>query len=179
MNHFSILTVIAVATALLILGGCAGKTAGDAINQPPVTAGDSTQGEAADSQGTGVHSAPVAAPSSTTLSTLDGKSLETVYFDYDAFTLSPEARQTLERNAAWLKANPTVKVTVEGHCDERGSDEYNLALGERRALAVKNYLVALGVSEDRLAAVSYGEERPAVGGHDEASWARNRRGEFR
>lgn len=179
MHRFSILPAVTVAAALFILGGCAGKTAGDAINQPLAAADESTRSGAATAQGTGVHSEPVAAPSSAMLSTLDGRSLETVYFDYDAFTLSPEARQTLERNAAWLKVNPTVKITVEGHCDERGSDEYNLALGERRALAVKNYLAILGVSEDRLAAVSYGEERPAATGHDETAWSKNRRGEFR
>lgn len=179
MYRFSIPAAITLAVSLLILGGCAGKTAGDAVNQPLAVAGESSQNGPAAALEAGVLSEPVAAPPAAMLSTLDGRSLETVYFDYDAFTLSPEARRALERNAAWLKANPTVKVTVEGHCDERGSDEYNLALGERRALAVKNYLVTLGISEDRLAAVSYGEERPAAAGHDETAWAKNRRGEFR
>lgn len=178
MSRFSILTAIALA-ALLILGGCASKTAGNAINAPVAATIDESHGEAAASAITGVQSQPVAAPSAATLSTLDGRKLETVYFDYDAFTLKPAARQALERNATWLQANPAVKLVIEGHCDERGSDEYNLALGERRALAVKGYLTTLGVVAERLATISYGEERPAVEGQSEAAWSKNRRAEFK
>ena len=87
----------------------------------------------------------------------------------------PVATQTLDRQAAWLKQYPDVIVTVEGHADERGTREYNLALGDRRASAVKNYLVALQVSDDRILTLSYGEERPDDPGHDEAAWAQNRR----
>lgn len=178
MNRFSFVTTILLAS-LLTTSGCARKTAVTV----PVPAIETPQAEVPaggeDSSGAEVQSEPVAAPSSATLSTLDGRSLETVYFDYNAFTLSAEARQAIARNATRLKANPTVKITVEGHCDERGSDEYNLALGERRALAVKGYLVALGVSENHVTTVSYGEERPAVAGHDESAWAKNRRSEFK
>jgi peptidoglycan-associated lipoprotein len=98
-----------------------------------------------------------------------------VFFDYDSSVLSPTATQTLDRQAAWLKQYPNVIVTIEGHTDERGTREYNLALGDRRANAVKNYLVALQVSSDRLLTISYGEERPVDPGHDEAAWAKNRR----
>ena len=99
-----------------------------------------------------------------------------VFFAFNESTLSPEARATLDRQAAWLKKYSNIKVTVEGHCDERGTREYNLALGERRATAVKNYLVADGVSAGRVKTISYGKERPAVLGSNEAAWAQNRRG---
>ncbi len=105
--------------------------------------------------------------------------LQTIYFDYDSAVLKPEAKQKLERGAAWLKQNPTVNVQIEGHCDERGTNEYNLALGERRALSARRYLVSLGVSDARIFTISYGEERPAVEGHDESAWKFNRRAEFK
>ncbi|MFC7333292.1 peptidoglycan-associated lipoprotein Pal [Rhodocista pekingensis] len=99
-----------------------------------------------------------------------------VFFGFDRFDLTPEATATLDRQAAWLKQYPNVTVTVEGHADERGTREYNLALGERRATAVKNYLTALGVDTARVQTISYGKERPAVLGSDESAWAQNRRG---
>ena len=99
-----------------------------------------------------------------------------VFFDFDKFDLKPEARDTLDRQAAWLKQYPRVTVTIEGHCDERGTREYNLALGQRRAAAVRDYLVALGVSDSRVDVISYGKERPEVVGSNEAAWAQNRRG---
>ena len=102
--------------------------------------------------------------------------LADVQFGYDSADLSAEARATLERNAAWLNRYPTVRVLVEGHCDERGTVEYNLALGEGRARAVQDYLVRLGVSADRLQIISYGKEFPLDPGHDETAWRRNRRG---
>ena len=99
-----------------------------------------------------------------------------VFFDLDKSDLKTEARATLDRQATWLKKYPTIKVTVEGHCDERGTREYNLALGERRATSVKNYLVADGVPADRVKTISYGKERPAVVGNNDAAWSQNRRG---
>jgi peptidoglycan-associated lipoprotein len=99
-----------------------------------------------------------------------------VFFAFDKSDISPEARRTLERQAEWLKRYPNVTVTVEGHCDERGTREYNLALGERRATAAKNVLVALGVPANRVTTISYGKERPAVVGSNESAWAQNRRG---
>ncbi|MBE7637967.1 peptidoglycan-associated lipoprotein Pal [Sneathiella sp. P13V-1] len=99
-----------------------------------------------------------------------------VFFGFDKYNLTAEARSTAQRQAAWLKANPTVTVTIEGHADERGTREYNLALGERRATAVKNYLVTLGVSSSRVATISYGKERPVALGHNEEAWSQNRRG---
>jgi peptidoglycan-associated lipoprotein len=98
-----------------------------------------------------------------------------VFFDLNNSELSQEARQTLDKQAAWLKRYPAVRVTLEGHCDERGTREYNMALGARRANAARAYLVALGVDTDRIQTVSYGAERPAVLGTGEAVWQQNRR----
>lgn len=99
-----------------------------------------------------------------------------VFFGYDQYDLTSEARATVERQAQWLKQYPSVSLTVEGHADERGTREYNLALGERRATAVRNYLIANGVDAGRIQTISYGKERPAVMGADDQSWAQNRRG---
>jgi peptidoglycan-associated lipoprotein len=98
-----------------------------------------------------------------------------VYFDYDSAELSADGRAALDANAAILKKYPTWTITIEGHCDERGTAEYNLALGERRAVAAQSYLVALGIPASRLKTVSYGKEFPFDPGHDEAAWAKNRR----
>jgi peptidoglycan-associated lipoprotein len=102
-----------------------------------------------------------------------------IYFDFDKSELKPEARAILEKKASWLRANDRYKVRIEGHCDERGTNEYNLALGERRANSALKYLNALGVSVDRVSTISYGEERPADPGHNQAAWAKNRRDEFK
>jgi len=107
-----------------------------------------------------------------------GGAIRTVYFDFDRYNLTSEARRTLEANADWLKANPTATVQIEGHCDERGTTEYNLALGERRANSALNFLTQLGVDGSRLSTISYGEERSANPGHDEVAWSENRRSEF-
>jgi len=98
-----------------------------------------------------------------------------VFFAFDRADISPEARQILARQADWLRRYPNVTVTIEGHCDERGTREYNLALGERRAQAAKNVLVASGISASRISTISYGKERPAVVGSAEESYAQNRR----
>ena len=104
--------------------------------------------------------------------------LKPVFFDYDSAELSPAAKTALDENAGVLKKYGTWVLTIEGHCDERGTPEYNLALGERRAVAARTYLVALGVGADRLRTVSYGKEFPFDPGHDEAAWAKNRRAHF-
>jgi peptidoglycan-associated lipoprotein len=101
-----------------------------------------------------------------------------VFFDYDSAELRPDAQATLGEIGAWLMAHPNATVTIEGHCDERGTREYNLALGERRAQAVANYLAASGVEASRMQTVSYGKERPAMVGSDETAWAQNRRAVF-
>ena len=99
-----------------------------------------------------------------------------VFFDLNRYDLTPQGQATLQAQAAWLQEYPNVSLVIEGHADERGTREYNLALGERRAVSVRNYLIALGVSPSRLITVSYGKERPAVVGSNESAWAQNRRG---
>ncbi len=102
--------------------------------------------------------------------------LKDAFFDFDKSAIREDQKAALNEDVAWLKANGQVKLTIEGHCDERGTVEYNLSLGERRAKAVKDYLVAAGIPADRIATISYGKERPFVLGHDESAWKWNRRG---
>lgn len=104
--------------------------------------------------------------------------LKKVYFGYDSYILTGEARDTLHANYLWLAKNPAAKIRIEGHCDERGSDDYNLALGENRARTAMKYLMTLGISSDRLSTISFGEEKPTVIGHDDTAWVMNRRVEF-
>lgn len=99
-----------------------------------------------------------------------------VFFDYDSSVVNAEGQTVLQKQAEWLKKNSGITISIEGHCDERGTREYNLALGERRATATKAYLVNLGVASSRIKTISYGKERPAVVGSDEGAWAHNRRG---
>jgi peptidoglycan-associated lipoprotein len=104
--------------------------------------------------------------------------LERVYFDFDDANLRTDARETLKKDADVLKKNPSMKIQIEGNCDERGSAEYNLALGEKRAESIKKYLTTLGISASRLSTISYGEEKPLMLGHNEEAWSKNRRGEL-
>ncbi|MBP1660810.1 MAG: Minor outer membrane protein Omp16 [Candidatus Aminicenantes bacterium] len=106
------------------------------------------------------------------------KPLGTVYFDYDRAVIRDDARATLDGNAAWLKRFRTAKILVEGHCDERGTEEYNLALGEKRAKATQDYLLSVGIPADRIKIISYGKSQPINPGHDESAWQMNRRAQF-
>lgn len=168
-NIFRVQVLLTLALALVI-SSCATKkkkaTATDG-NQPNV--GSTSNNEAAD-----LSSIELMADSDS------GKAgaLRTVNFAFNSSSLSSSAKNILQGNADFLKANPSVDVQVEGHCDERGGREYNIALGERRAKTVKSYLSALGVSSSRIKTISYGKERPIAFGHDESSWASNRRGNF-
>jgi peptidoglycan-associated lipoprotein len=101
-----------------------------------------------------------------------------VFFDYDQAEIRPDARLALQRNADWLRRWTSTRITVEGHCDERGTNEYNLSLGEERASAVRDYLVELGIEADRIATVSRGEESPFCTDSEESCWSQNRRGHF-
>lgn len=104
--------------------------------------------------------------------------LKDAFFDFDKYDVREDQRPMLTANAEWLRRYPSVKVRVEGHCDERGTAQYNLALGEKRAAAAKDYLVSLGIDSSRIETLSYGKERPFDPGHDEAAWAKNRRAHF-
>ena len=153
-----LLTVCALALAT---GGC--RSTGSQTTAP-TTGSEFDQGA--------VPPKPASKPRSTNVE------LGTVYFDFDSYNIRSDARPVLRSNAEIIKDRNWRSVTIEGHCDERGSEEYNLALGERRANAVKQYLVDLGVPSSRLRTVSFGEAKPAVRGHDESAWRYNRRSEI-
>ncbi len=104
--------------------------------------------------------------------------LKDVFFDFDKYDIRPEDAKTLDANAGWFKSNPNHLILIEGHCDERGTNEYNLALGERRAKSAMNYLVSQGVQASRITIISYGEERPQCSEKNDSCWAKNRRSHF-
>src|SRR5690606_9794785 len=165
------LKTLSIFAALLLVAAC--ETA-------PTETGDSSGGGAATQTSGSGSSSTTTATTTTTVQPGSQEDLvlnvaDRVFFAFDQYDLSAEARTTLQRQAAWLNANPAVTLQIEGHCDERGTREYNLALGERRATSVKNYVVTLGVSPDRLSTISYGKERPVALGHNEAAWGQNRR----
>ncbi|HXV22076.1 MAG TPA: peptidoglycan-associated lipoprotein Pal [Desulfuromonadales bacterium] len=175
----STMTLLAAAACLLTANACAKKPVAPVTEiAPPAPV---VQPRVADSD-----KAPMPAPARLNAEPVSEAAapvasllkLEKLFFEFDAYTLTPEAQAILTRNAEWLRQNPAARLSIEGHCDERGSDEYNLALGQRRAEAVKDYLVSLGVAAERLNSISYGEERPAAAGSDESAWSQNRRAEF-
>jgi peptidoglycan-associated lipoprotein len=104
--------------------------------------------------------------------------LEMIHFDFDKYFIRDDAKPVLEENAQWMKKFKTVKILIEGHCDERGTEEYNLALGEKRAKATQDYLSSLGISTDRMEIISYGKSQPLDPGHNEVAWQKNRRAQF-
>ncbi|MGH7045514.1 MAG: peptidoglycan-associated lipoprotein Pal [Stellaceae bacterium] len=148
--------------ALLLLAACSSTP-------PPATGGPGGPGGAGGAAGAGVGA--VVPGSQQDLAQTAG---DRVFFAFNRSDISAEGQQTLERQADWLHRYPNVTVTIEGHCDERGTEEYNLALGERRANAVKNVLIAAGIPAARIATISYGKERPIVPGSNEEAWAQNR-----
>lgn len=174
MQKITLKSILLTLIAALVVSGCAKPHATDdstSIAKPPsdmaIAAPQPTLAEPPSSD---MSSAQVAAAQVV---------LEQVYFDYDQSTLSDQARATLATNATILQIAPALKVSIEGHCDDRGSDEYNLALGERRAQTVRAYLVSLGIAPERLVTISYGEEMPVEKGATEMAWAKNRRAEFK
>ena len=174
-----IFVLIAVAALMVLTAGCAQKSTPASTSQLGATgptAEEIRAREEAERQRRIAESQLASRPTAVT----PGRSvMDTVYFEFDQATLSDPAKDTLVRNAEWLRANPDVRVQVEGNADERGTPEYNLALGERRAAAVKSYLSSLGVENSRLVTISYGEERPADPGHSEDAWTKNRRVDFK
>ena len=162
-----------------ILAMCAVAFLFTACETASNVAGDSASGSSS-SSATAAGSTSSSASSSTTATQMsDAEKLaqvgNTVYFGFDSSELAGEAQATLDRQAAFLNVNPTMVVIIEGHADERGTREYNLALGDRRAVAVRDYLLAKGLNAARVRTVSYGKERPAVSGSNEEAWAKNRR----
>jgi peptidoglycan-associated lipoprotein len=171
--------IVASFAALLLLTACQSRSnqSADAVNAGAGTAAAPTQGVGQAQTNAG------AAPAAPTRAGATPGSInqfvtevgDRVFFDFDKFDIKPEGRATLEKQAAWLRQYSGARVTIEGHADERGTREYNLALGERRANAVVNMLTALGVPANRITVISYGKERPAVLGSNETAWAQNRR----
>jgi len=160
------LRYLSILAAVALVAACespstkeAQKAGGEAQAQPPAT-----------------QAQPVAGPEKGSQADFVANVGDRVFFDYDKSDLKADARAQLAKWVAFLKAYPNDKLTVEGHCDERGTVEYNLALGDRRATAVKNFLVAEGIDAARLKTISYGKSCPAVMGHDETAWKQNRRG---
>jgi peptidoglycan-associated lipoprotein len=160
---------VALLVALLVLPACSKKAAEEppATTPPPSEQPASTTPPPAQPEEPSTPSAPPEAAS-----WLD------VYYDFDSYAVNTEGRAALDGNARRMRDESAAQVTIEGHCDERGTTEYNLALGERRAAAARDYLVAAGIDGGRIEIISYGEERPFATGSDEASWAQNRRAHF-
>jgi len=179
------LTMMSLLLAGLMITGCAKRpatTAASAAAPAPTAApapapGSSSSGAAAAAPAAAA-AAPGQAPRPSPKEFMAVAALKEVYFDFDKYDIRPEDAKTLDANAAWLKSNSDNLVLIEGHCDERGTNEYNLALGERRAKATMNYLVSQGVQTNRITIISYGEERPVCTEKTEACWAKNRRAAF-
>jgi peptidoglycan-associated lipoprotein len=185
-TRWGVLAVVAV-LAVIVLAACGKKVPPVARPIPPPPPVTEEAPAKPPTPPEPVREPAVATPAPVKEDTMSSRSLDDlnrdsplkpVYFDYDSAELSPEAQKVLDANAAVLKKYGTWVVTIEGHCDERGTAEYNLALGERRAVTARSYLVSLGIPADRLKTVSYGKEFPFDSGHDEAAWTKNRRDHF-
>ncbi|HEY7141584.1 MAG TPA: peptidoglycan-associated lipoprotein Pal [Methylomirabilota bacterium] len=196
-------TIVLLALASVLLAGCPkgpGSGAMGGAGSPGATAGAAGQagGAGTSTGGAGAGRSGQSAITNASTAAMGGKSgagttipalpsptefvsapaLHDVGFDFDRYDIRPADKATLDANARWLKAHARALVLIEGHCDERGTNEYNLALGERRAKATRDYLTAAGVPDSRITVLSYGEERPVCGERTEACWAKNRRAHF-
>jgi peptidoglycan-associated lipoprotein len=190
MKTYQMRALLVLCGGALLFSGCAKHemVKKEETPIPPAVALTKPTSEQPAGKDTGINSTPIketqimpqTGQSPAALSKIEQlqRALGIIYFDYDAATLSQQARTTLEKNGELLRSNPAVKIQIEGHCDERGSDAYNLALGERRAKASLQYLATLGIPDKRLSVISYGKEKPADLGHDESSLSKNRRDEF-
>lgn len=185
--------IVLLISALLLNSGCAKKetvkkdeplapTTSTQLAPPPTTVTikgpDTTEVRQAAVTGEGLSTSPGSKSEADAIAESKKAALETIYFAYDSDVLTEQSRDSLYKSAETIIKKTSGPYALEGHCDERGSDEYNLALGEKRAKAVYKYLLTLGVAPERIATISYGEERPANPGHDETAWAKNRRVEF-
>jgi peptidoglycan-associated lipoprotein len=167
--------------SLAIFAGCAKRPATTAASAPAPTGTAATTGAtggAAQPPATAAPQSPgtTARPSPKEFTAIP--ELKPIYFDFDKYDIRPSDAKVLDANATWLKSNGEQLVLIEGHCDERGTNEYNLALGERRAKSTMNYLVSQGVQASRITIISYGEERPVCTQHNEECWSKNRRAQF-
>lgn len=176
-SPFAAAALVAFAGLALLLmvglGGCSKKQQQADIGTSPESAVSEETVKVPD------NSIPVSQPAAEPSDVIKGDmGLKPVFFDFDKYDVTAQGRETLNANGRILKDNPAMRLTIEGHCDERGTTQYNLALGEKRARAAMNYLVSLGIDASRLDIVSYGKERPFAMGHDESAWAQNRRAHF-
>ena len=174
--------LIAIFSAAFLLAACetASTTSSDSASDSASSSASGTSSASASSSDSSTSSSSAASSSSSAASALSpaeklAKVGNTVFFDFDSAALSYDAQVTLSRQAAFLQLNPEAVVVIEGHCDERGTREYNLALGDRRASAARDFLLAKGIDAARIRTVSYGKERPAMLGSNEEAWAKNRR----
>ena len=182
MQKLTITGLVILFALSLLVSGCAKKPAGDTNGMT-----ETTQVEMQQEQPAGVMDKEVvdttpmydAAAVARAAESAAAKGLERIHFDFDQYVLTDSAKSILVSNAGLLRAAAAIKVLIEGHCDERGSDEYNLALGEKRALATKTYLVSLGVAAERMSVISYGEEMPIDSARTKEAWAKNRRANFK
>jgi len=169
IGHALILSLV----CLLLVAGCAKKPIAPQVTETPPPADTMDKATPADPV-----EQPVSDPAPVQKAEIPTIELDRIHFAFDQSTLTPEARDALAANAVVLKTSPELMVNIGGHCDSRGSDEYNLALGERRAQAAKKFLVSLGVAADRIQIISYGEEQPLDSANNETAYAKNRRAEF-
>ena len=180
-------TVMSLLLAGLIISGCAKRPATTAATSAPAPApraaapATAAPAPAAPAPGPSAAPAPATAAPTTRPSPkefTESAALKDVFFEFDKYDIRPEDTKTLDANATWLKSNADNLVLIEGHCDERGTNEYNLALGERRAKSAMNYLVSQGVQANRITIISYGKERPVCNEQNESCWSKNRRAHF-
>lgn len=180
-NKKALLILLLVGLVAAFAVGCGGKT--EAVIQPdptppPAPAPEPPAPEPKTEVKEFKQPEPVVEPPDPTAAEINASgALGTIYFEFDRTDLSDAARRTLQANSEWFKNNTKWNVIIEGHCDERGTIEYNIELGQRRAKAVRDYMSTLGVNASRVRAVSYGEERPTDAGHNESAWSKNRRAE--
>ena len=172
--------LIALAAVAFFVAACetASQTSTDSAGESSSSTASSSASTSSSSGTSGSSSSSAASSSAVGVDSVEDKLAavgNTVYFGYDSAVLDGNSQATLYRQAAFLKGNPSLTVTIEGHCDERGTREYNLALGERRAAAARDYLLAQGVDPARIRVISYGKERPVAAGSNETSWSKNRR----
>jgi peptidoglycan-associated lipoprotein len=191
MKRGTMITLAALSLTVFLAGGCAHKEAVKS-EEPVVQAEPARTPEAAKAEASRPAKPTLAEPATPAAESIkqaevqqaatapvQETAFENIYFDFDKSDLRQDARDVLSKNAdILLKSKHAIKIQIAGNCDERGSAEYNLALGERRAKSAEQYLITLGVAPDRLSIISYGKEKPAVEGNDEAAWAKNRRDEF-
>ena len=177
MSLSRLLTLALLMVSLVGLAGCSSKGDIDETAAGGAAAGMGGQGGASSygagaGGGIGAHGGSGGIPSS------PAELVKVIYFDFDQDAIRDEYREQVVAHALYLKNNPQASLTIEGHCDERGTEEYNRSLGERRALSLREELVKAGVNPDRIRTLSFGEDKPAVSGHDESAWGQNRRGVF-